>query len=620
MADTSVAEVSENNVKNEQNIIENNEIDKTKEALSFNPKVLQRQFLDEDYDSLSETFIHILMHFRNNTYQRIDKNMQYFINSFAKNFLYFFTQEEYIPNDVHMGKFIDLNPVISNIIYISSFRTTDSHLEILLSQKKNFAKLLAIYSPRNKTRINRKVLFDTEPNFATQWYFCFLENYKTGCVAENSLVHLREHITYAGANLIGINGFIHHAFFGCTYIDHERDYLLKDRINKLVRQWEPAKQIVDNKPKARAKRKKIGVFSSMWFRRQSVYRSQHPFIEKLAQSYDLTLIHLGPERKDLDDEVFKDVKNYQITKNPADFSAFSPNEFDVAYFPDIGMNIESIFLSNIRIAPVQICNYGHPVSTYGGLIDYWIGGQDGELADHAAENYTERLVLIPGVAAIPTYPTYELQSPAVQDDIIIINCPWTGQKINYDHLSCLKDVLEKVEKPVLFRFFPGGSVHGNGFIPLERDIKDIVGEKHVEVMRDLDYESYMFAMESGHFAIDSYPFGGFNSVIDSLYCGKPLISLEGSHFYNRACSYLLKEMGMGELAARSTEEYVDLIVKMTNDDNYRRRQMKKARVANVHKTIADQKKVESFVRAVDYLIENHETLKKDVSREPIYID
>ena len=95
----------------------------------------------------------------------------------------------------------------------------------------------------------------------------------------------------------------------------------------------------------------------MWFPRQSVYRSQHPFVRELAKEHELVLVHLGRPREDLDTEVFSEVRYYNASEKADDLSSVDPNDFSMVYFPDIGMSIESIILANMRIAPIQISNY-----------------------------------------------------------------------------------------------------------------------------------------------------------------------------------------------------------------------------------------------------------------------
>ncbi len=580
----------------------------------FDAVRLAQCYRDKSYDEMSAILLGVLAHFRNTTYYGWGPRIAYFVNNFAKHFLFYFSQEDYIPNNTDMRRFVDLNPTIANLVAMSDFGTTDAYLNILSGQRRNFAKILALYSPRNRIRLDRAKLFGINARLASRWYFVFLENYKTGVVAKNSWEHMREHLRAMDERLVGINGFVHHGYFGCTYINHEEDGVLKRKVNELFRQWPPTQQTIANSPD----KKKIGVFTSMWVPTHSVYRSQQPFLKALAEDYDLTLIELGPRRHNLDASLFKEVRHFQLGGQP-DLSAFNPNDFALAYFPDIGMNLESIFLSNLRIAPIQVSNYGHPVSTCGAQIDYWIGGADTEVPARATDYYSERLVLIPGCAQISTRPPYALKHLVPPESPILINCPWTGQKVNHPHLTLLRQAIERCEQPVKFRFFPGAAVNGNGYLAFAREVGDILGGDHVEVFRPLAYQAYMEAMEGGHFAADSYPFGGYNSAVDVLFLRKPLVALQGDRFYNMASSYLLRRMGMPELVATTPAQYVDLIVRMVNDKKFRARMLTAARTADVDQAVLTHDHAAYFKRAIDHLIQKHDKLKADKSRAPIVI-
>ncbi|MEM6492059.1 MAG: hypothetical protein AAF684_09215, partial [Pseudomonadota bacterium] len=393
---------------------------------------------------------------------------------------------------------------------------------------------------------------------------------------------------------------------------------LKQRINALVRDWPPAAQKIERKAR-RGGKPKIGVFTSMWFPRQSVYRTQHPFLSTLTDDYELHLIHLGPERANLDTALFASVANFKI-QNATDFSAFSPNDFDIAYFPDIGMNIESIFLSNLRIAPIQIANYGHPVSTFGSQVDYWIGGRDAEVEERHREFYSERLLLIPGTGTMPVPPDYQLRHVSAPATPVLVNCSWTGQKINYETLTLLKQAIDQADTPVVFRFFPGGSALNNGYLPLKKDIEDILGPQHSVVFRDLDYASYMQAMEAGHFGADSFPFGGCNALIDQFFLRKPVVSLIGDRFYNRAAICLAGKVGMEECLCDTPEAYVAKIVQLIDDAAYRDRLVKRLRVADIESTLLATDDAAFFKQAIDYALEHHDRLKAERGRTPIRIE
>jgi len=588
--------------------------------LEFSEEELHKAYREQAYDRMAEQFLAVIDHLRNITYYALDIPTKHSLNSFVKHFLYFLSQEDFVLSDTYASRFIDANGVIANIVAISDFGTTDPHLRILLGQQRNFTKLLTLYSARNKVKIDRKLLFGTSPALATQWYYCFTEGYRNGCADETTLANLREHIAYEDDRIIGINSFTHHAYFGATYIDHERDYLVKQRINKLFQATPLCSQPIRNTPASATKKGRIAILTSMWFKRQSVYRSQQPFIEALAKDHDLLLVQLGRERNDFDTSLFQEVRHYDASKDASDITAIQDNDFAMAYYPDIGVSIESIILATMRIAPIQVPNYDHPVSTFGSKIDYWIGGQETEVIDRAREHYSERLVLIPGCAQAPVPLDYQLQYPQLPASPVMINCTWSGQKINSDHLHRLKKIADRAKTPVKFHFFPGGAILGNGFIPLDRAIKNILGEERVQVLPDLGFEQYMPALESAHFALDAHPFGGYNTAVDLLTLRKPIVTLAGNRFYNNSTAYLLGRVGLEELITRSEQEYIDLGVRMIDNADYRDRMIRRLKTADLATTVLSHEHVPAFVRAIDYLLDNHEKLVKQSGREPIIVN
>ncbi|MFM8825632.1 MAG: hypothetical protein ACKOFT_00960 [Actinomycetota bacterium] len=587
----------------------------TNPLLSFDARRVEHGYRQQDWDGICEQFLAVLLHLRDTTYYVTDEPTYQALNGFVKNLLFFLTQEDFVLPERFAIAFIDLNSVIANTVAMSAFRTTDPFVEILLRQQRNYTRLLALYSARNRVKIDRRLLFATSPHLATQWYFCFLELYRTGAADPETLAHLREHITFEDDRLIGINAFTHHAYFGATYIDHEQDYLVKQRINRLFQATPLCSRPIANRPKP----KKIGVLSSMWFPRQSVYRSQHPFLQALAQDHELVLVHLGPPRADLDTAIFSEVRSYDASQRPDDLSGIDPNDFALAYFPDIGMSIESIILANMRLAPIQVSNYGHPVSTFGAKIDYWIGGRDTEVAALAREHYSERLVLIPGCAQAPVPLDYGLEYPRLPDEPVVIDCTWSGQKINSDHLQRLRKVSDRVKAPVRFHFFPGGAVLGNGYIPLRRAIENVLGTERVVVMPSFDYQPYMQALERAHFAIDAHPFGGYNTAVDLLTLRLPIVTLAGNRFDHLSTAYLLRTLGMDELVATHEDDFLDLCCRMIDDADFRERMRRRMKLADLQTTVLSHEHVPAFVRAIDKLLATHESLAADRSREPILI-
>lgn len=566
---------------------------------AFECRKISELYAQADYKAMADEFLAVLIHLQNRTYTRLSQNSARRFNDFATTFFYYFTKEDFRPGDPYLLKFIDLNAIIANLAAMTHWKTTDSFVALLLEQPQNYGRLLALYSQSNSIDIDIKLLFNTNAQFANRWLLSCFKNYSLGCSSDSELKKLRQFINYKDAPLFSDLAKVNHAYFAATYIDFENDRPIKEQINRSFQHLPLCKRAIVNHPK----KGRVAVLTSMWFPTQSVYRSQQPFLKALSEKYDLVLIALGKKRPDIDASLFSEVRYYSITDNATDFSAIDPNDFEVAYFPDVGMSTESILLSNMRIAPIQVSNYGHPVSTYGSKIDYWIGGRETEVIETAQGKYSERLVLISGSGQLPVPIQYQPKFPALPDDVISIACSWTAMKVNAQHLDRLCEIQRQSKLPLKFRFFPGGSLRMNQYLPFANRLRERFGAKSVDVFSNINYATYMAELERCHFALDAYPFGGYNTSIDLINLRKPIITLEGDRFYSRSTAFCLRKVGLGELITHTPEQYISTAVHFINNANYRRDVQRRLMAVDLSQTLMNTSDAASFVKAIDGLCE-----------------
>jgi hypothetical protein len=572
------------------------------------------------FDVLSEKLMAILglLSMRENTYLHRSSSTSSFINSFVQNFLYLMSREDFVIPEKHAQRYILLNHPISNLIAMSEFKNSDRELRILLGQKNNVVKVLTLLSRRNEIRIDLEALFKASAPLASLWYWGY---YVGSIISKGGLDNIRYHmaqIEKIGGMLTGLPvGVVTGPYFRATYADPNGDRPVKERVNELIKRSLKSVR-VENNPK----NDQIAVITGKWFPESSVYRPQYRYLQALKENYQLTLVHLGPRKEGIDGGMFKEVRHVAIDgRGRLDLSAVIKNDFMVAYFPDVGMLPESIYLSNLRLAPIQVTTYGHPVSTFGSEIDYFLGGVDAEIAEKAQDNYSERLILLPGVGQFPVYPQYTAEGMEKSKKEFVISCPWSGQKINYPMLQNLREIRDRANRTVMFRFFTGGDFdRWNLLVPSVEEIADVLGQEHIEVFPAKAYRDYMASIEEADISLDSFPFGGYNTMVDALFLKKPVITFEGDKAYNRFASSLLKRSGLQELVARSDAEYIAKAVKLINDDTYRQDIVRRVLELDLEGKIFETDETGAFTRAMDYLIEHHRELQEDVSRHPIVID
>ena len=580
--------------------------------LALDPKQLMQWYLTDRYDDISETFLRLLGEVLGRGADEHKAASPDFIDLLLENMFYFFTRGDYVISDKYAMNFITQSIAVGNLTAGSVFGTTDPQIRILLKQPGNLVKLLTLLSPRNRVRIDRKMIFDADPRYASRWYsVCYFSTKLLQVVQDN----MREHAAYVDHRYEPTAAAGSVPYFEVTYISPDLQRPLRRQINSVIRRQMQDIRIV-NTPR----RNSIALATGKWYPNNVVYRSLYPFVAPLADDYDLTLINFDPSRSDLDTDLFSRVHHVSMKDRESMQAVVGENDFQLVFFADIGMTTESICMSNLRIAPIQVSGYGHPVSGFGTEVDYFIGGADVEDVSLAAQNYDERLVLLPGIGVAPVHPTYEPAGNYRPNDPLIANCPWPPHKINYELLSVLRQAADRSERKVIFRIFAGTALEDTGGLQaFMRELTEVLGPDSVQVARKVTPDVYMGEIEKGDFSLDAYPYGGYNTVIDSLHLAKPFVTWEGTEFCNRSAAALLRKVGLEELIASCRDEYVAKIVRMIDDNAYRDELRQRITEMDLDALLFQSGENVYFKKAIDYLIANHDRLTAEGAREPIFI-
>ncbi|MEO1990320.1 MAG: hypothetical protein ABGW78_00180, partial [Pirellulales bacterium] len=93
-----------------------------------------------------------------------------------------------------------------------------------------------------------------------------------------------------------------------------------------------------------------------------------------------------------------------------------------------------------------------------------------------------------------------------------------------------------------------------------------------------------------------------------------------NRFYNLSTAYLLRKVGLDELIAENDADFIGLSCKMIDEPEFRDRMRRRMKIADLETTVLSHEHVPSFVRAIDYLLENHERLKQESAQQPILVD
>jgi len=84
-----------------------------------------------------------------------------------------------------------------------------------------------------------------------------------------------------------------------------------------------------------------------------------------------------------------------------------------------------------------------------------------------------------------------------------------------------------------------------------------------------DQPRFFGLMQRADVYLDTIGFSGFNTALQAVECGLPIVTREGRFMRGRFASAILKRMGLAELVAQSEEDYVALAVRLARDIQYR---------------------------------------------------
>jgi len=130
---------------------------------------------------------------------------------------------------------------------------------------------------------------------------------------------------------------------------------------------------------------------------------------------------------------------------------------------------------------------------------------------------------------------------------------------------------------------------------------------------------YMALLEEGDLSIDSFHFGGCNTIADTLFLRLPTVTYEGDKWYNRIGSQMLRMVGTPELIATNDDEYVEIVTRLIDDEEFRHEIRDRLVETDLEATIFNTASAGSFRDAFDYLIANHAQLSRETDSSPVRI-
>jgi predicted O-linked N-acetylglucosamine transferase (SPINDLY family) len=221
-----------------------------------------------------------------------------------------------------------------------------------------------------------------------------------------------------------------------------------------------------------------------------------------------------------------------------------------------------------KAAPVQVTYLGYPDTTGIAAVDYritdWIADPSGAEATH-----TEQLVRLPD-GFLCFRPPENLPAigdpPAVANGFVTFGSFNREFKVSQKTLDLWCRILQSVPgSRMLVKSIAGadaatrehllGQFESRGVDPSRVQLFGFVPDQsqHLAMYRDVDI------------ALDTFPYNGTTTTLDSLLMGVPVVTLSGYNHAGRVGASLLTQIGIPEFIARTDDEYVAMAVDLAGN-------------------------------------------------------
>jgi protein O-GlcNAc transferase len=249
---------------------------------------------------------------------------------------------------------------------------------------------------------------------------------------------------------------------------------------------------------------------------------------------------------------------------------------DILIYPEIGMDVITVKLASMRLAPLQIASWGHPETTGLPTIDYFLSS---ELFENSGSQdcYSEKLIALPNLGChyLPENVAVEeisRETFGIPNGSALFICPGTPFKYSPSHDRVFVDIALRMPQArfIFFKFGPVPSLSDRLFARIAGVFESagLDASDHIVLVPWQSKAGFFGLMKNADVFLDTIGFSGFNTAMQAIECGLPVVTREGKFMRGRFASAILKRLNLDELVACSDERYVDTAVRLAQDASF----------------------------------------------------
>jgi tetratricopeptide (TPR) repeat protein len=243
---------------------------------------------------------------------------------------------------------------------------------------------------------------------------------------------------------------------------------------------------------------------------------------------------------------------------------------DVLIYPEIGMEKTTFQLASQRLAPVQAAAWGHPQTSGLPTIDYFLSAERFEPAG-AEAHYCETLVRLPNLGCCLERPAPAgLAAPPQRTEGAgpLLLCPGTPFKYEPQHDQLFVDLALRLGNCRLLFFDYQIAAQSERLMARLAQRFEAAGLKASHYLHRrpwADELEFGRLLGEADLMLDTIGFSGFNTVMQGLERGLPVITRRGAFLRGRLGSGIMERIDLADLIAETAEDYVERAVRIVRD-------------------------------------------------------
>ncbi|HHZ8254959.1 TPA: cobalt ABC transporter permease [Escherichia coli] len=385
---------------------------------------------------------------------------------------------------------------------------------------------------------------------------------------------------------------LHDVYMHCSYADLEEKHRIKRSLNDLIRRSLLAgdfadiavgdnrgQTATDNPDIQGPPTKPVMLVVLEWFTSQhSVYRTHSRALAALRGRFTVHAVGLTTAVDTVSRQVFDAFRGVDTASALQEAWAIAGDlRPDVVLYAGIGMFPFTIYLSNLRLAPLQLVGLGHGASTFCGQINGFVIEEDlvGE-----ERCFSETVIRVPA-DSMPFVPPADIcRVPVTRTSFLTRQqAQWREplpvrvavcasiMKINPNFLATLAEIQRRSRVPMQYCFYMGFA-QGLTLDYLSDAIHAVL--PGAEVNAHMPVQDYQTALNSCELFVSPFPYGNMNGVVDAVCQGLPGVCLTGPEVHSHIDGGLFRRLGLPEeLIATGYEAYIRAALRLVEEHDWR---------------------------------------------------